>query len=283
MVTTIGSRTGELLSAIEVKGRELTAAFGDRTGEIASSFDQAAGEFVERITSTAGELTVTVQGRTRELASSFDLATEEFAEHIAAKAAMAATKMDEASRNVMGRIDLVGQNLQSQTAAAVSRLVATSDDARRTVMSSVEMAIDKARANFVERLRELAREFTEEMTAANLKALDSMAENINALSSRIHDDLRSLETTANKSFSMMLEAQAAMTGHVEASRSMLTAELQNQVVQIEQQMARVVAESVEKLQAVSRSEEALVEEDAIAELASENGKARARRPGQAAS
>jgi hypothetical protein len=48
-------------------------------------------------------------------------------------------------------------------------------------------------------------------------------------------------------------------------------------------MARVVAESVEKLQAVSRSEEALVEEDAIAELASENGKARARRPGQAAS
>ena len=62
-----------------------------------------------------------------------------------------------------GRIDLVGQNLQSQTAAAVSRLVATSDDARRTVISSVEMTIDKARASFVDKLRELGREFTDEM------------------------------------------------------------------------------------------------------------------------
>ena len=172
---------------------------------------------------------------------------------------------------------------RSQTAAAVSRLVATSDDARRTVMSSVEMAIDKARANFVERLRELAREFTDEMTTANLKALDSMAENVNALSNRIHDDSRSLETTANKSFSMMLEAQAAMTGHVEASRSMLTAELQSQIVQIEQQMARVVTESVEKLQAMSRREEVLSEDEAISEHASENGKSRSRRPEQAAS
>jgi hypothetical protein len=223
-----------------------------------------------------------VQGRTRELASSFDLAAEEFAEHIAAKAAAAATKMDEASRNAMGRIDLVGQNLQSQTAAAVSRLVATSDDARRTVISSVEMAIDKARANFVERLRELAREFTDEMTAANLKALDGMAEHVNSLSSRIHEDSRGLEQTANKSFSMMLEAQAAMTGHVEASRSMLTAALQNEIVQIEKQMARVIAESLEKLQAASQSEPTLPGDvDAVTELATENGKGRRPRQGRA--
>ena len=150
------------------------------------------------------------------------------------------------------------------------------------MISSVEMAIDKARANFVEKLRELAREFTDEMTAANLKALDGMSEHVNVLSSRIHDDSRGLEQTANKSFSMMLEAQQAMTGHVEASRSMLTAALHNEIVQIEKQMAQVIAKSVEKLQAASRNEPALPGDvEAVAEVASENGKSRRPRQGRA--
>ena len=106
-----------------------------------------------------------------------------------------------------------------------------------------------------------------------------MAEDISALSTRIHDDFRSLEQTANKSFSMMLDAQQAMAGHVEAGRSMLTAELQNQIVQIEQQMSRVIAESIEKLQAAGRDELALSAEGA--DHQGEGGKPRRPRQGRA--
>ena len=138
----------------------------------------------------------------------------------------------------MGRIDLVGQNLQSQTAAAVSRLVATSDDARRTVISSVEMAIDKARANFVEKLRELAREFTDEMTAANLKALDGMSEHVNVLSSRIHDDFP--RPRADRQQELQHDARGAAGPDDRSCRGKpLDAHrgCHNEIVQIEKQMA----------------------------------------------